>query len=141
MGNVTVGDSSLMSYLAGTLDGVGRIIGLDGVILIAFILAIPANEIILPTILMAYSEAPAMVDFEEFVGLRTFFDAQGWTVLTAISLIVFAVLHNPCSTTLLTIKHETASWKWTAVAFVLPLGLGLLVLAVSVTVARIFGAA
>ncbi len=141
MGNVTVDGVSLMSYLAGALDGVGRVVGLDGVILVAFILAIPANEIILPTILMAYSEAPAMVEFEEFVGLRTFFDAQGWTPLTAISLIVFVVLHNPCSTTLLTIKHETASWKWTAVAFVLPLGLGLLVLAVSVPVARIFGAA
>ncbi len=129
-----------MSHVTGCLDGPGSVIGLDGVILVGFILAIPANEIVLPTILMAYTEAGAMVDAEQIQGLRTLLEAQGWTTLTAMSLLVFVVLHNPCSTTLLTIKRETGSWKWTAVAFGTPLVLGVAVLARAVALARLLGA-
>ena len=140
MGNIVLGGATLMSHVAGFLDGPGSLIGLDGVILTGFILAIPANEIVLPTILMAYTGAEGMVDVEQLQGLRTLLEAQGWTMLTAISLLVFVVLHNPCSTTLLTIKQETGSWKWTAVAFGAPLVLGVAILAPAVAVARLLGA-
>ena len=139
MGNTEIGGGTLMSQMAGGLDGFGRFLGLDGVILIAFILAIPANEIIIPTILMGYAQAPSMVEFEQFEGLRAYFDGQGWTLLTALSLLIFVVLHHPCSTTLLTIKHETGSWTWTAAAFVIPLGTGLAVLAAFASVWRLVG--
>jgi ferrous iron transport protein B len=140
MGNVMLGGETVMSHVAGFLDGPGSVIGLDGVILVGFILAIPANEIVLPTILMAYTEAGAMVEVEQIQGLRTLLEAQGWTTLTAMSLLVFVVLHNPCSTTLLTIRRETGSWKWTAVAFGTPLVLGVVVLAPAVALARLLGA-
>jgi ferrous iron transport protein B len=139
MGNTEIGGATLMSRMAGGLDGFGRFLGLDGVILTAFVLAIPANEIIIPTILMGYAQAPAMVEFEQFEGLRAYFDGQGWTLLTALSLLIFVVLHHPCSTTLLTIKHETGSWGWTAAAFVIPLGTGLAVLAAFASVWRLVG--
>ena len=77
---------------------------------------------------------------EQIQGLRTLLEAQGWTTLTAMSLLVFVVLHNPCSTTLLTILRDTGSWKWTAVAFAAPLVLGVAVLAPAVALARLLGA-
>ncbi len=115
-----------MSHVARMLDGPGSAIGLDGVILVGFILAIPANEIVLPTILMAYTGVVAMVDVEQIQGLRSLLEAQGWTTLTAMSL--------------LTIKKETGRWKWTAVAFGTPLVLGVVVLAPVVVLARLLGA-
>ena len=81
-----------------------------------------------------------MVDVEQLTGLGTLLEGEGWTTLTAVSLLVFVVLHNPCSTTVLTIKNETGSWKWAGVAFVLPLALGIGVLIPLVALARAFGA-
>jgi ferrous iron transport protein B len=140
MGNIVLGGETVMSPVAGLLDGPGSAIGLDGVILLAFILAIPANEIVLPTILMAYMGAGAMVDVEQIQGLRSLLEAQGWTTLTAMSVLVFVALHNPCSITLLTIKKETGSWRWTAVVFGAPLVLGMVVLTPTVALARLLRA-
>ena len=139
MGNTTIAGVSPMSHVAGFLEGPGNLLGLDGIILVGYILAIPANEIVLPTIMMAYTGAGSMVDMEQVGGLRPLLEAEGWTTLTAVSLLVFVVLHNPCSTTLLTIKNETGSWKWAGVAFALPLALGVAVLVPMVALARILG--
>ncbi len=139
MGNTTIAGATPMSHVADFLDGPGRLLGLDGIVLVGYVLAIPANEIVLPTIMMAYTGAEAMVDVEQLTGLETFLKGQGWTTLTAVSLLVFVVLHNPCSTTILTIKNETGSWKWAGVAFALPLALGIAVLIPLVALARAFG--
>jgi ferrous iron transport protein B len=140
MGNTTIAGATPMSHVAGFLDGPGRLLGLDGIVLVGYLLAIPANEIVLPTIMMAYTGAGVMVDVEQLTGLEALLKGQGWTTLTAVSLLVFVVLHNPCSTTILTIKNETGSWKWAGVAFALPLGLGIAVLIPLVALARAFGA-
>jgi len=128
MGNVHVGDQSLVRIVAGFLDPVGRLIGLDGVILMAYIIAIPANEIVVPTIIMAYSGASTMVEVNNLNALQgLFIDQAGWTLLTAVSLMLFAVLHNPCSTTILTIWKETRSKRWTTVGALMPVAIGFLV--------------
>ncbi len=128
LANVYVGGASLAQHIASFLDPFGRLLGLDGVILLAYIIAIPANEIVVPTMIMVYSGAGAMVEAESLAELRTLFvDGAGWTLLTAISLMLFAVLHNPCSTTILTIWKETRSAKWATVGALMPLAIGFLV--------------
>jgi ferrous iron transport protein B len=129
LANVHLRGASLAQWISGALDPLGRAIGLDGVILLAYIIAIPANEIVVPTIIMGYLGAGMMTEIEGFAELRHLFIEQaGWTPLTAISLMLFAVLHNPCSTTILTIYKETGSKKWAAIG-----GLGPLIFAFGVT--------
>lgn len=94
--------------------------GLDGYILTAFILGIPANEIVLPIILMCYLKGGTLVNIEDTVAIGQILIQNGWTMLTALNVMLFTILHFPCATTLLTIKKETKSWKWTAVAFAIP---------------------
>ena len=94
--------------------------GLDGVILIAFILGFPANEIVLPIILMSYLSHGTLVDLEELSSIGEILIKNGWTLLTATNVMLFALLHFPCGTTLLTIKKETGSWKWTFASFAIP---------------------
>jgi ferrous iron transport protein B len=121
---ISVGGHSLTSYLAGGLDPLGRAIGLDGVILLAYIIALPANEIVVPTILMAYTGSGMMIEFSSLTQLRdVLVTGQGWTLLTAVSLMLFSLLHNPCSTTILTMWKETRSKKWTVVGALMPLGI------------------
>jgi ferrous iron transport protein B len=128
LSNVTVAERSLALWAAGALDPLGRAIGLDGVILLAYVVAIPANEIVVPTILMVYANASAMVEVGSLDQLRALLVGQeGWTLLTAVCLMLFSVLHNPCSTTLWTIYKETGSARWTAVAALLPLGIAFVV--------------
>ncbi len=128
LANISVGGTSLAQHIAGFLDPFGRLLGMDGVILLAYIIAIPANEIVVPTIIMLYTGAGAMVEVEGLTALRALFvDQAGWTLLTAVSLMLFAVMHNPCSTTILTIWKETGSKKWAAVGALLPLGIGVVV--------------
>ncbi len=128
LANISVGGTSLAQHIAGFLDPFGRLLGMDGVILLAYIIAIPANEIVVPTIIMLYTGAGAMVEVEGLTALRALFvDQAGWTLLTAVSLMFFAVMHNPCSTTILTIWKETGSKKWAAVGALLPLGIGVVV--------------
>ena len=125
LSRVTVFDRTLLSYLTGFLDPLGRFMGLDGVILTGFLLGFPANEIVLPLILLAYGaegEAAALGDI-----LR----AHGWTAWTALNVMLFSLFHFPCSTTLLTVYKETKNGKWTLLAFLLPLTLGVLLCALT----------
>ena len=99
--------------------------GLDGVILFGFLLGIPANEIVLPIILMGYLNNSTITDFSSFEQLRLIFLNNNWTLSTALCMIAFTLFHWPCSTTCLTIKKETKSFKWTSVAFFLPTLVGI----------------
>ncbi len=126
MANITVGDTSLLMTCAQFLDPFARLMSLDGVILMAFILGFPANEIVIPIILMAYLATGSLTDVTDPMQLREIFVANGWTPLTAICTVLFSLFHWPCSTTLLTIHKETGSVKWTAFAAVLPTVIGML---------------
>lgn len=127
LGNTYVGNLSILAHITGFLDPFARWFGLDGVILTAFILGMPANEIVIPIILMAYMAKGTMVPFDNLIALKDILINNGWTVITAVCTILFSLMHWPCSTTLLTIKKETGSWKWTAVSVVIPTVCGLIV--------------
>ncbi|MBD5510149.1 MAG: ferrous iron transporter B [Lachnospiraceae bacterium] len=118
--NITVSGSSLLTLCAGFLDPFARLMGLDGVILIAFILGIPANEIVLPIVLMAYLSAGSLVETGNLTSMHAILTANGWTPVTALCTMLFSLLHWPCATTLMTIKKETGSLKWTLASFLLP---------------------
>lgn len=138
--NITVRGESLTNWISGFLDPLGRAVGLDGVILLAYIVAIPANEIVVPTILMVYSGAGMMVEVESLAELRALLVGQaGWTLLTAVCLMLFSVLHNPCSTTIWTMYKETGSGKWTALGALLPLVIAFAVTFLVAQVVRLFG--
>lgn len=141
LGNVNAGGRSLMAWGSGWLDPLGQAIGLNGVILLAYIVAIPANEIVVPTIAMAYLNAGHMVEVENLQQLSALLRGNGWTLLTAICLMLFSLLHYPCSTTTLTIWKETRSLKWTALSNLLPLGVALLACFAVASVARLLGLA
>lgn len=146
--NIMVGEISVAEYIINALDPIGWFIGLNGVILLAYIVAIPANEIIIPTILMLTvlttgmtdvgSGAGVMFEPEDMSTLSNVLQAGGWTLLTAISVMLFSLMHNPCSTTIYTIYKETKSVKWTVVATVLPYGFGLTILVILAAVWRAF---
>ncbi|GAD07812.1 ferrous iron transport protein B [Porphyromonas crevioricanis] len=144
--NIMIGDLSIAARLAHSLDGIGWLMGLNGVILLAYILAIPANEIVIPTILMltllvtgnTEIGAGAGVMFEDENITKQVFDMGGWTLLTGVNLMLFSLLHNPCSTTLYTIYKETKSGKWTAISAFLPLLLGFLMTSFVAFVWRLF---
>ena len=125
MANVTVGDASLLAHCTGFLDPFARLFGLDGVILMAFILGWPANEIVLPVMLMAYLATGSLVEFDDLAALGRLLTEHGWTWLTACCTMLFSLFHWPCSTTCLTVYKETGSVKWTALAIALPTALGL----------------
>jgi ferrous iron transport protein B len=145
-GNITIAGQSLAQHIVGWLDPVGVIIGLNGVILLAYVLAIPANEIVIPTILMltvmttgvtGVGEQGAGVMFEtEGNALLKLFQAGGWTTLTGVCLMLFSLCHNPCSTTIYTIWKETRSVKWTVVATLLPIAFGIVICGVVALVWR-----
>jgi ferrous iron transport protein B len=138
LGNIDVGGASLAVYLANALEPAGRLIGLDGVILLAYVIALPANELVVPTMLMVYMGTGMMVDLPSFGMLRTLLvDQHGWTLLTAVNLMLFSLLHNPCATTIITIYRETLSRKWTAVGALMPLGLAFVVTFATAAVARL----
>ena len=126
LANIRIGDATLLMTCASFLDPFAQIMGLDGIILIAFILGFPANEIVVPIILMGYLSTGSLTDISELSQLREIFVANGWTPLTAVCTVVFSLFHWPCSTTLLTIRKETGSGKWTALAALLPTGIGML---------------
>ncbi|MEG1772075.1 MAG: ferrous iron transport protein B [Clostridia bacterium] len=124
MANITVDGGNLISIVAKFLDPVGKFIGLDGVILLAFILAFPANEIVIPIVIMSYIQSGTMLELGSIYEMKALFLSFGWTWKTAVCFILFSLLHFPCSTTLLTIKKETGSLKWTLAAFLIPTALG-----------------
>ena len=118
---------SLLELIANFLNPFAQLMGLDGYILTAFILGIPANEIVLPIILMCYLGSHSLVNLEDTFSIGQILNAHGWTMITAINVMLFTILHYPCGTTLLTIKKETGSWKWTALSFLIPTACGILV--------------
>jgi len=124
--NVNIGDVSILSYVANFLDPFAKLMGLDGYILTAFILGIPANEIVLPIILMSYMSTESLVDIENTFAIGEILKQNGWNILTGINVMIFALLHFPCGTTLMSIKKESGSIKWSLLAFILPTILGII---------------
>ena len=124
LGQGQIGEESLLMLLAGALEPLGRFLGLDGAVLLAFLLGLPANETVLPILLQLYGGAG-----ESLGEVHALLLQQGWTGVTALCAVIFTVLHWPCSTTLLTVKKETGSWKWTALAALVPTALGVLLCA------------
>ena len=124
--NVTLGGESILLHLAGFLEGPGRLLGMDGVILLAFFLGFPANEIVMPCILMGYLSAGTLTDYQSLTQLQTILTANGWTAATALSVLLFTLFHFPCGTTCLTIWRETKSIRWTILAILLPTAAGIL---------------
>lgn len=125
MANVTVCDATLLSHCTAFLDPFARAIGLDGVILFAFILGFPANEIVVPIIIMAYAASGTLNDVSQLDILKEILISNGWSITTAICMITFSLFHFPCSTTCLTVYKETKSIKWTLVSFILPTIMGI----------------
>jgi ferrous iron transport protein B len=146
--NVHIADQSIAEHMIHFLGDFGWLIGLNGVILVAYIVAIPANEIVIPTILMLTVLTAGLSGIGDgagvmFIGSNNMIGdvlrAGGWTTLTAINLMLFSLIHNPCSTTIMTIFNETKSRKWTAVATLLPLVMGFAITFTTATIARLFG--
>jgi len=137
--NVFVGGQSVLAWCTGFLDPLGRAMGLDGAILMAFLLGFPANEIVLPVLLMAYLATGTLTDFSSLEDLRQLLVQNGWTGLTAVCAMVFALFHWPCSTTCITIARETGSAKWTALAALLPTAVGAALCLVIALTARVLG--
>jgi ferrous iron transport protein B len=128
LSNINAGGQSLTMWISGFLNPFGVLLGLDGVILLAYIIAIPANEIVVPTILMAYMNSSRMIELESLAELKSLLVGQeGWTLITAICLMLFSLLHYPCSTTIWTIWKEIRSTKWTAFGALMPLSLAILI--------------
>ena len=125
--NIGIDGTSILSLIANFLDPFASIMGLDGYILTAFIFGIPANEIVLPIILMCYLNGNSLVNISDYAAIGEILINNNWTILTAINVMIFTVLHFPCTTTLLSIKKETGSFKWTALSFVLPTVCGILI--------------
>ena len=124
LGSISVRGGSLLTALAGALDGPGRLMGLDGMVLLAFLLGFPANEIVLPVLLMGYLQTGTLTAYGSLAELSAVLTANGWTAQTAVCMLVLCLLHFPCGTTCLTILHETGSARWTALAAALPTAMG-----------------
>jgi ferrous iron transport protein B len=141
LANITVGDSNLARLIADWLNPFGVLLGLDGVIILAYIIAIPANEIVVPTMMMVYMGAGMMINGptsnSEIFNLLV--NGNGWTMLTAVNLMLFALLHNPCATTIMTIYKETKSLKWATLSVVMTLGTAIVVTFLTASIARLLG--
>ena len=140
MATVTVGERTLLMHCAGFLDPFAGLLGLDGVILLAFIHGLPANEIVVPIILMAYLAQGSLTEMADYASLHALLVANGWTWVTALCTMLFSLFHWPCSTTLMTIKKETQSLKWTVASFLIPTGCGVALCMAVNAVAALFGA-
>lgn len=138
MANITIQDTTLLTHVSSFLDPFAKLMGLDGVILLAFILGFPANEIVVPIIIMAYMSSGYMMEMDNLYALKELLINNGWTWVTAICTMLFSLIHWPCATTLLTIKKETGSIKWTVLAFLLPTLIGILVCIVVAQTAKVF---
>ncbi len=123
--NISIGDATILYRFTEFLEPLGSVMGLSGAILAAFILGMPANEIVIPILLMFYCQTDMLIESNGLMQAGEILMANGWTWLTACCAILFVLNHFPCATTLLTIKKETGSWKWTAIAFILPTVVGI----------------
>ena len=137
MANVTFGEMTLLSRFSAILDPFARLLGMDGVILFAFILGMPANEIVVPIIIMSYMAQGSILEIDNLSVLMQLFVDNGWTWITAVSVILFSLMHWPCSTTLITIRRETGSLKWTAASFIIPTVAGMTICFVFSSLARL----
>lgn len=138
LANVHISDISLLKYCTDFLDPFGRFIGVDGVIIMAFILGFPANETVIPIIIMSYMASGTLVDYSSYDQLFQLLSMNGWTITTAVCTIILCILHYPCSTTCLTIKKETGSLKWTLVSMALPTAMGIVLCMITAGVMRLF---
>ncbi|MEW8995334.1 ferrous iron transport protein B [Clostridium sp.] len=139
MANITIGNLSLLAHCANFLNPFANLIGLDGYILMAFILGFPANEIVIPIIIMSYTSTGSLLEFDSLIQLRQLLISNGWTWLTALNVMLFSLMHWPCSTTCLTIKKETQSFKWTALSFAIPTITGIIICFTVTTIVRLLG--
>ena len=126
LSNIYVRDLSLLSHAAAFLDPVGQLMGLDGIILCAFILGLPANETVLPIILMGYLSGGVLPESDSVLFVSEVLTANGWTLTTAVCTVVFSLFHWPCATTLMTVKKETGSLKWTVFSALYPTFFGII---------------
>lgn len=126
LANITIGSQSIIGYITDFLNPLGQLMGLDGVILAAFLLGFPANEIVMPIALMIYLSADTMIGYESFTQLFEILTAHGWTQITAVCMLIFTLFHFPCSTSCITVYKETKSLKYTVLAFLLPTVVGVL---------------
>ena len=136
--NVTINGNNILSYINTTLDPIGKVMGLDGSIILAFLLGMPANEIVIPILLMIYSQIGTLTDYNSLSELKNLLTTQGWTIITAISFIIFTICHFPCGTTVMTIKKETGSLKWTFLAIVIPALTGFILCLLISNILKIF---
>lgn len=139
MANIRLGDASLLVHGTQWLDPAGRLMGLDGVILMAFILGIPANEIVFPLIIMGYLASDNMMDMDDMNQLKSLLTDNGWTWVTALCTMLFSLMHWPCSTAVLTVRKETGKWKWALLAFAIPTVCGVAMCILVAGTARLMG--
>lgn len=132
--NINIGNISILTYIANFFEPLAKLMGMDGYILTGFILGIPANEIVLPIILMCYMGSGTLVDLENTMTIGQILMQNGWTLLTAINVMLFTLLHFPCTTTLMTIKKETGSWKWSILGFIIPTVCGIFICIITTSV-------
>ena len=125
--NIGINGTSILDLIVNFLDPFARLMGLDGYILTGFILGIPANEIVLPIILMCYLQGKALINIEDTFAIGEILRQNGWTILTAINVMIFTILHFPCATTLLTIKKETGKMRWVVLSFLIPTVFGIII--------------
>ncbi|GEQ19834.1 ferrous iron transport protein B [Clostridium butyricum] len=141
MANINIGDLSILTHCANFLDPFAQYLGLDGYILMAFILGFPANEIVFPIIIMSYMATRSLLELGSTTELYNLLSANGWTWVTAVSVMLFCLMHWPCSTTCLTIKKETQSFKWTLISFLVPTITGMIICFVFTSTVRLLGLA
>lgn len=141
MANISIGDLSILTHCANFLDPFAHYLGLDGYILMAFILGFPANEIVFPIIIMSYMATGSLLELGSTTELYNLLSANGWTWVTAVSIMLFCLMHWPCSTTCLTIKKETQSFKWTLISFLVPTITGMIICFVFTSTVRLLGLA
>ena len=138
LSNVCLGDETIISYLTDFFNPLGQLIGLDGVILTAFILGLPANEIVLPLIMMMYMGQGSLSDVGNLMTFKELLLANGWTYMTAVNIMIFTLMHWPCATALLSIRKETGSMKWVVVSILTPLIMGVIICFLTSSVYRFF---
>ena len=126
LANITFGGAPILTHLSHFFDPFGRFLGVDGFIILAFILSLPANEITLPILIMSYTAAGSMADAGNLETLRRVFEANGWTIVTAVNMMLLTLFHWPCATTLMTIYHETKSRSILALSFITPCLVGMI---------------
>ena len=139
LANIQLENISLLTHCAEFLDPFANLIGLDGYIIMAFILGFPANEIVVPIIIMSYMSSGSMMELDSLNQLRELLISNGWTWLTAVCVMLFSLMHWPCGTTCWTIKKETQSWKWTLASILIPAATGIIICFLVANGARMLG--